>query len=176
MSLGLRADPTNTSGVISVAGVDQVVITNASNVVATTFTGALAGNASTATKLSTSTGAAPVYGARAWVSFDATRNVAGVADLTNTNRFIYASGNVTNVERLGQGDFVINFAIAMPDAFYTVNYTANGPVNGQHVVPFISSGVIRSVYSTTQVAISCYNVTNSAQRADPSFNSVVVFR
>jgi hypothetical protein len=175
MSLGFRAESNNSTGVISVAGVDQVVINNAGNVAATSFTGALVGNATSATALSTATGTAPVYGARAWVSFDATRNVSGAVDASNTNRFIYASGNVTNVERQGQGDFIINFAVAMPDALYTVNYTQNAPVNVYHTVGFVSSPV-RVLYTTTQVAVASFNVTNSTQRADPSFNSVVVFR
>ena len=175
MSIGLRADAGGTSGAVTINGSDKLVITNAGNITATTFTGALVGNSSTATALSTSTGTAPVYGARAWVSFDATRNVSGAVDATNTNRFIYASGNVTNVERLGQGDFIINFAVAMPDAFYTVNYTQNAPVNVYHNVGFVSSP-IRILYTTTQVAVASFNVSNSNQRTDPSFNSVVVFR
>ena len=176
MSMGFRAESTNTSGVITVAGVDQVVINNAGDVAATTFTGALVGNAATATALSTATvGTAPSYAARAWVSFDATRNVSGTVDATNTNRFIYASGNVTSVERQGQGDFIINFAVAMPDALYTVNYTQNAPVNVYHTVGFVSSP-IRVLYTTTQVAVASFNITNSGQRTDPSFNSVVVFR
>jgi hypothetical protein len=124
MSLGLRADPTNTSAVISVAGTDQVVITNAGNVVATTFTGALAGNATSATKLSTATGAAPSYGARAWVNFNGLRNTSNVADLTNTNRFIRASGNVSNVLRNGAGDYTVNFSIPMEDTNYILVGTA----------------------------------------------------
>jgi len=120
MSMGFRADPTNTSAVISVAGTDQVVITNAGNVTANTFTGALAGNAATATKLSTSTGTAPSYSARAFVHFDGTRNVSGVADATNTNRYIRASGNVSNVVRDAQGVYTVNFAVPMPDQYFTV--------------------------------------------------------
>ena len=125
MSLGLRADPTNTSAVISVAGTDQVVITNAGNVVATTFTGALAGNATTATALSTSTGAAPVYGVRVWVNFDGTRDTTGAVSTANTNRLIRASGNVTNVLRNGTGDYTISFSLPMPSANYTMNGTTS---------------------------------------------------
>jgi len=120
MSMGFRADPTNTSGVITVAGVDQVVVTNASNVVATTFTGALVGNAATATKLSTATGAAPSYGARAWVNFDGTRDDTGAVSTANTNRFIRAQGNVSSVLRNSTGNYTVNFSTAMPDADYAV--------------------------------------------------------
>jgi hypothetical protein len=127
MSLGLRADPTNTSAVISVAGTDQVVITNASNVVATTFTGALAGNATSATALSTTTGTAPVYGVRAWVNFDGTRNTSNVVDATNTNRYIRASGNVTNVLKTATGTYTIAFSTSMTSTNYAViGSTDNG--------------------------------------------------
>jgi hypothetical protein len=129
MSLGLRADPTNTSAVISVAGTDQVVITNTGNVTANTFTGTLAGNADTATKFASTVGAPPVYGCRAWVNFDGTKNVSGVTDLSNTNRFIRGSGNVSNVVRNAVGDYTIVFAIAMPDANYcaTTGWTTANP-------------------------------------------------
>jgi len=126
MSLGLRADPTNTSAVISVAGTDQVVITNASNVVATTFTGALVGTAANATGLVNSPGVAPVYGVRAFVSFDGARNTSNVVSYTNTDRYIRSSGNITNVLRNGQGDYTVNFATAMPDA----NYCCSGICRG----------------------------------------------
>lgn len=125
MSMGFRADPTNTSGVITVAGVDQVVVTNASNVVATTFTGALAGNATTATALSTATGAAPSYAARAWVSFSGTLDSTGAASAANTNRFINGSGNVTNVSRQAAGQYYVNFNTPMPDAGYAFSISAH---------------------------------------------------
>lgn len=145
MSLGLRADPSNTSAVISVAGTDQVVITNAGNVVATTFTGALAGNASTATALSTTTGAAPVYGVRAWVNFNGQNNTSNVVDAANTNRFIYASGNVTNVLKNGNGDFTINFSTALPDGNYSISgfsvaYSSSN-FTGAPLVSLFPSGV-----------------------------------
>ena len=179
MSLGLRADPTNTSAVLSVAGVDQVVITNAGNVTANTFTGALNGNASTATKFAATVGVAPVYGCRAWVNFDAARDNNGVASVANTPRFIYGSGNVSSVDRMASGDYIVNFQIAMPDTLYAVNYSNNGFVvtgGGSHAVPFVTCPSVRSLFTTSQVAVSTFSLTNSLVRADPSFNSVVVFR
>ena len=131
MSLGLRADPTNTSAVISVAGTDQVVITNAGNVTANTFTGTLAGNATSATKLSTATGTAPSYSARAWVSFAgaAAAGNPNVSDYTNTNRYIFGSQNVTNVLRVATGAYRIFFATQMPDANYAFSFSAHHLVN-----------------------------------------------
>jgi len=120
MSLGFRAEANNNSGVISVAGVDQVVINNAGDVAATTFTGALVGNAATATNLTTTTGVAPVYGVRAWVNFNGFNNTSNVVDAANTNRFIRGSGNVTNVIRNATGVYTMSFATSMPNANYAV--------------------------------------------------------
>lgn len=64
----------------------------------------------TAGKLSGSqSGSAPLYGCRAWVSFNGTGTVA-----------INASGNVSSITDNGTGDYTINFTTAMPDANYCV--------------------------------------------------------
>jgi len=173
MSLGLRADPTNTSAVISVAGTDQVVITNASNVVATTFTGALAGNASTATALSTATGAAPSYGARAWASFNGRNNTSNVLDLSNTNRFIYGSANVSNVLRTGTGQYTVNFSISMPD----VNYAMIGTCADENddLAPIIFY-FTNSAIATKTVSSQAFRVGFGGIDYDTSLVNLVVFR
>ena len=171
MSLGLRADPTNTSAVISVAGTDQVVITNASNVVATTFTGTLAGNATSATAFSTTTGTAPVYGVRAWVNFDGTRNTSNVVDATNTNRYIRASGNVTNVLRNGTGDYSIFFTTAMTDANYATSYTIeNRSPSAQYSHPFVYPG------AQANNGVRVYAVSYIDGLIDLVYNNVIVIR
>ena len=65
-------------------------------------------------------GVAPIYGIRAWVVFDLTRNVSGGSDLLNTDRYIYpnGSGNVTKVTKVATGDFYIHFTIPMNNANY----------------------------------------------------------
>lgn len=127
MSIGLKADANNTSGAIQIGGIDKVIVTNAGDVAATTFTGNLVGNADTATKLSTSTGTAPVYGIRAWIAFDGTRDSTGATNTNNTARFIYASGNITSVVLLAGNQVSydgynaqVTFTIPMPDANYAV--------------------------------------------------------
>ena len=65
-------------------------------------------------------GSAPIYGARAWVNFDATRDSDGVANSSNTNRFIRNSGNVSNVLKLGTGDYRVIFTVSVPTADYCV--------------------------------------------------------
>ena len=63
--------------------------------------------------LSTASGSAPSYSARAWVNFNGTGTVA-----------IRASGNVSSITDNGTGDYTVNFTTAMSDANYT--YTAGG--------------------------------------------------
>jgi len=53
------------------------------------------------------TGAAPYYGARAWVSFNGTGTVA-----------IRSSANVSSISDNGTGDYTVNFSTAMPAADY----------------------------------------------------------
>ena len=67
------------------------------------------------------TGSAPIYGCRAWVNFDGTRNEADTGASTNgANVKIRASGNVTSVLKNGTGDYTVTFTTAMPDANYCV--------------------------------------------------------
>ena len=64
--------------------------------------------APTATALTTASGSAPSYSARAWVNFNGTGTVA-----------IRASGNVSSITDNGTGDYTVNFATAMPDDDYS---------------------------------------------------------
>jgi hypothetical protein len=63
--------------------------------------------APTATALTTASGSAPSYSARAWVNFNGTGTVA-----------IRASGNVSSITDGGTGVYTVNFTTAMPDANY----------------------------------------------------------
>lgn len=138
MSIGLKADPSGNSGAIQIAGVDKVVVTNAGDVAATTFTGNLIGNADTATKFASTVGTAPLYNARAWVYFDGTRDTSGAVSTANTNRLIRGSGNVSTVLRNGQADYTITFTTPMSDAFYATTGTsddANLVPSGMRVYP-----------------------------------------
>lgn len=173
MSMGFRADPTNTSGVITVAGADQVVVTNASNVVATTFTGALVGNADTATKLSTATvGTAPSYAARAWVSFSGTLDENQVVSATNTNRFINGSGNVTNVLRQATGQYIVSFSTPMPDAGYAFSISAHHLAG---TTPSIACSAFS--YSPSSLGVfTYYSYVNNTYADLPVAISVVIYR
>lgn len=121
MSIGLKADSGGTSGAVQIAGVDKVVITSAGDVSATTFTGNLIGNSSSATKLSTASGAAPSYSVRAWFAFDPTRDSSGATNYNNTARFLYGSGNVTSVVKTTTPlNFSVTFTVSLPTADYCV--------------------------------------------------------
>jgi hypothetical protein len=172
MSIGLRADSGGNSGAVTINGTDKLVITNAGNITATTFTGALVGNASTATALSTSTGTAPVYGVRAWVNFDGTRNVAGAADATNTNRFIRGSGNVTNVLRTATGRYTVYFNTAMTDANYAVTFSVRNSAAGAGAY-IISNGDSTAPDTASFTVTTLVNANGAA--ADLQFiNAIVV--
>lgn len=90
------------------------------NIVDGTITASdIADSSITAPKLDgAQTGTAPIFGVRAWVVFDMTRNSSGGSDTLNTNRFIYSSGNVGGVTKIDTGRFQVNFTTAMPNANY----------------------------------------------------------
>lgn len=65
--------------------------------------------APTATALTTASGSAPSYSARAWVNFNGTGTVA-----------IRASGNVSSITDNGTGIYAVNFTTTLPDTNYCV--------------------------------------------------------
>jgi len=108
VTTGKVADSAITAVKLATDSVETVKIKNA-NVTAAKLDGA-------------QTGTAPIYGIRAWVVFDLTRNASGGSDTANTNRFIYASGNVSSVTKTNTGEFNVNFTTALP----SVNYAYSG--------------------------------------------------
>ena len=70
--------------------------------------------------LTTASGSAPSYSARAWVNFNGSGTVA-----------IRASGNVSSITDNGTGDYTVNFTTAMPDIDYVVvGGASNGSIDG----------------------------------------------
>ena len=65
--------------------------------------------------LSTASGSAPSYSARAWVNFNGTGTVA-----------IRGSANVSSITDNGTGDYTVNFTTAMADANYAPIYYSEG--------------------------------------------------
>jgi hypothetical protein len=101
-------------------------------------------------------GAAPIFGARAWVNF------------VGSSGSINASGNVSGVTRTGTGAYTITFSIEMPTSSYAI-VCLGGNTNG-------STGYFR-VTGASQSTTSCsITVSNSATTAnDPPSVSVVIF-
>jgi hypothetical protein len=123
-------------------------------------------------QFATVSGTAPIYGCRAWVNFDATRDSSGATTAANTNRFIRASGNVTSVLKNATGDYTITFTTALPDANYAVNLTARITATG------IAPTVFNLLTSTTPTA-SLFRVCtdrNGVGPVDVEYNFVSVFR
>lgn len=76
----------------------------------------------TAAKLNgAQTGAAPIYGVRAWAKF------AGQA--SNGACVVAANGNVTSVSRISQGTYEVVMAAALPDANYAIVSTSTSAIS-----------------------------------------------
>ena len=105
--------------------------------------------------LSTASGSAPSYSARAWVNFNGTGTVA-----------IRASGNVSSITDNSTGNYTVNFTTAMSDANYSVS-TLSGP-NGQ-----ITNYIVSLAAGSARVVT--YNP-HLASPTDQSIVCVAVFR
>jgi hypothetical protein len=110
--------------------------------------------------LSTASGSAPSYSARAWVNFNGTGTVA-----------IRDSGNVSSITDNGNGDYDINLTTAMPDTNGSIGAcaaeTVGSNTGGMRVVS-------ASFSSTTVIKVS--TLYQNGQVANPAFVGVQVFR
>jgi hypothetical protein len=150
-------------------------VTTAKIADANVTTAKLASNAVTAAKLDSVGGGAgvpPVYGCRAWVNFDTTRDSSGASNTNNTNRFIRAGGNVTSVLKNGAGDYTITFTTAMPDT----NYAAVGSASYTYPVTNVFD-VFVPYYSVAPTTTALRVGTGNGGSTRDSANVVVsVFR
>jgi len=103
--------------------------------------------------ITTTTGSAPYFGARAFVNFDGTGTPA-----------IRNSSNVSSITDNGTGDYTINFTTSMPDANYSAVGTAKDDGVGSYV-PFITTQTTSSLRigtksqsTTSDSAIVCIAV------------------
>lgn len=110
--------------------------------------------APTATALTTASGSAPSYSARAWVNFNGTGTVA-----------IRASGNVSSITDNGVGNYRVNFTTAMSDANYSA-VASDGNYGLTNVEPATANTAYTNVYS--------YNINGSL--TDTSGITVAIFR
>jgi hypothetical protein len=161
-------------------------------VTATAFSGPLTGNvtgnvtgtATTATTVSngaitaekldgSQSGPAPIYGIRAWVSFDMTRDTSGTVTTANTNRFIYGSGNVSSVKKTATGEFLITFTAAMPNTNYA--YSGSGRNNiGSYAAVVVGQSSGTTIKTTTQIALECVRSGDSAELDFQEVNVMVI--
>lgn len=131
--------------------------------VSTIGTNALASTAQIGS-LTTASGAAPSYSARAWVNFNGTGTVA-----------IRASGNVSSITDNGVGNYTVNFTNAMPDVNYGFLGCANGIAANSLPCLVGQDSVSTKTASALQILVS-YNNTASVSLQDVTQVSVSVFR
>lgn len=129
-----------------------------------TGTAAAASSAVTADKLSTASGSAPSYSARAWVNFNGTGTIG-------TNQTIRASGNVASVYKNGTGDYTITFTTSMPDA----NYAVSGAWGPASTYPNNAHGCIQTV-SLQAASVRIRTLVASGTLDDSTNIDVVIFR
>tara|TARA_R110000803_G_C11890933_1_gene310931 strand:- start:373 stop:843 length:471 start_codon:yes stop_codon:yes gene_type:complete len=116
--------------------------------------------------LSTASGSAPSYSARAWVNFNGTGTVA-----------IRASGNVSSITDNGTGNYTVNFATAMPDADYAVSLQNTGfslsNIGGNIVIAGTNTGGA-NLKSTTQLQLQTF--ANATGVSDYAEINCIIFR
>lgn len=115
-------------------------------------------------------GTAPVFGCRAWVNFDATKDTSGAASTANTNRLLTGSGNVSSVLRNAAGDYTITFTTAMQDDKYAVVGSVSG-LNGDPITfnaPYVAA--------QTSSTVRCYVRSGVTGNTDRGQVSVAIFR
>jgi hypothetical protein len=120
----------------------------------------------------TPSGTAPVYGARAWVSFDALRNAAGGTDNANTDRYIRGtSRNVTKVTKTANGFYDVYFTTSMPDA----NYVICGSCNDSGTQSGVEANAMLNGFASTAAIAKVSTVNTAVDGTNCAFNSVIVF-
>ena len=113
--------------------------------------------------LSTASGSAPSYSARAWVNFNGTGTVA-----------IRGSANVSSITDNGIGDYIMNFTTAMQDVNYTlVGACADESKSRSRV--FSGASSTNTTISTSAVAITI-DRHDTTSRDDMSYVYAAVFR
>jgi hypothetical protein len=117
------------------------------------------------------TGSAPIYGCRAWVNFDGTKDTTSAASTSNTNRLIRSSGNVTSVLRNGTGTYTITITTALPDS----NYALSGCCTfAAGTIGTINEDKANPTRTTTQIRVVTLN-TQSVDFYDSDSVSVAIF-
>ena len=106
-------------------------------------------------------GAAPIFGVRAWVSFNGTGTVA-----------IRGSGNVSSITDNGTGDYTVNMTTALPDANYAVVGSSGGASGTTHGSVYLLEQSTARTTSLFRVA----TVNTVGSLVDTPFIDVMVIR
>ena len=133
------------------------------------ISGASLTNLPAASELSTASGSAPSYSARAWVSWDG--GSTGVST-------IFGSANVSSVTDNGTGDSTINFTTALPNANYAVVGMCTGYSNyNSTLMVYASANGSGNQNPTTKTTSSVrvgYGHSNTVTRQHVGYLSVIV--
>jgi hypothetical protein len=124
--------------------------------------------ASNASLMTTPSGTAPGYMARAWVNFNGTGTVA-----------IRASGNVSSITDNGVGDYTVNFTTAMSDANYAISGTISPKYAADSAAMTVNTvgtaaGVTESAPTTSSFRFM--TVSPGPAALDPKYVNVSIFR
>jgi hypothetical protein len=127
--------------------------------------GSCTGNAATATALSTASGSAPSYSARAWANWDGT---------SATPSTIRGSANVSSITKNATGDYTVNFTTAMSDANYSAVGMSSRNGSGQQVMLIGWSG--SAYYAPTSSTIRVQTFYPTSGLVDSLYNFISIFR
>jgi hypothetical protein len=124
--------------------------------------------------LSTASGSAPSYSARAWVNFDGT----GTFSPNPSTSAIRASGNVSSITKNGTGYYTVNLTTALADANYCVatGHSLSGTntsIDGGNI--FCSGVQGNNITPTTSSFELAFGQVGTGQR-DPLYVAVSVYR
>jgi len=168
-SLSIQAADGASDNTLTIPSATGNILTDSSALPASSLTGALPAldgsaltNLPAPAALSTASGSAPSYSARAWVNFNGTGTVA-----------IRNSGNVSSITDNGTGDYTINFSTSMPD----VNYCVQTTIEPESAYPnhVRMSGVYYNTRATGSVRLRTGGVP-SELGPDPFGFFAVIFR
>lgn len=106
--------------------------------------------------------------AKAWISFDGTKDDDNLLSTFNTNRYLYSGYNVSSVFRKGVGDYRINFTTRFPTRNYVVIGTSRQTITGGQYT-WLQPYDYRTAFADVKVA------TQTGSTVDPQNISVVIF-
>jgi hypothetical protein len=163
----------NTSGQVEIAAPDVAgsttltLPTGTANLLTADGDGSQLTNLPQPAALSTASGSAPSYSARAWVNFQGTGTVA-----------INASGNVSSITDRGVGYYQVNFTTNMPDVNYSPVVSVGGGSSSFPSEPHINESAYNARYApvVSSFRYRIYVWNNGAAGLDMRDNTVAIFR